>query len=288
MSWEHGTIGLGDNCAPSEIGPGNRERDFEYLATWIRQGYAIVATDYIGLGTPGVHAYLDGRAEAHAAIDMVRAGRALNPSLATKWVAIGQSQGGGATVWTASLATAYAPELDYRGAVATAPASNIVDFLQLAGPDTPDFGLPNLTAYMTYVLRGLKAARPEWDMDSYLTPLGKQVVAAAGTTCYTDMLSVVSDRPLHTLLSRPMTDGDFVLVARPVMDVPLTDYDRPLFIGQGTADKSIPLPLTKKLVRDLNRHGFSPTLHIYPGIDHGGVLAASLPDSVPFVAALYA
>ncbi|MFE3796369.1 prolyl oligopeptidase family serine peptidase [Nocardia tengchongensis] len=284
LSWEHGTVGIGDDCAPSVTGRSDRDNGF--LATWLKQGYAIVATDYIGLGTPGVHAYLDGRAEAHAAIDMVRAARAVDDSLASKWVAIGQSQGGGAAVFTASLATRYAPELDYRGAVATGPASNIVDAATLVGPGTT-FGSSHITAYSAYVLNGVKAARPDFDLDSYLTPQGKQLVEDAKTLCFGPLADRAEGLSLGQLLSRPLSDGDFVPVARSVMDVPLTGYDRPLFIGQGTNDTDVPAPLTAKLVADMTLAGTHPEVHVYPGKDHSGAMLASLADSVPFVARLF-
>ncbi|WP_458686228.1 lipase family protein [Nocardia tengchongensis] len=285
LSWEHGTVGIGDDCAPSVTGRSDRDNGF--LATWLKQGYAIVATDYIGLGTPGVHAYLDGRAEAHAAIDMVRAARAVDDSLASKWVAIGQSQGGGAAVFTASLATRYAPELDYRGAVATGPASNIVDAATLVGPGTT-FGSSHITAYSAYVLNGVQAARPDFDLDSYLTPQGKQLVEDAKTLCFGPLADRAEGLSLGQLLSRPLSDGDFVPVARSVMDVPLTGYDRPLFIGQGTNDTDVPAPLTVKLVADMTLAGTHPEVHVYPGKDHSGAMLASLADSVPFVARLFA
>ncbi|WP_454196467.1 hypothetical protein [Nocardia sp. Marseille-Q1738] len=38
LSWEHGTVGLGDECAPSTAG--RSKRDLDYLAHWMRQGYA--------------------------------------------------------------------------------------------------------------------------------------------------------------------------------------------------------------------------------------------------------
>ncbi len=285
MSWEHGTVGLGDDCAPSTAG--RSERDQNYLATWLRQGYAVVATDYIGLGTPGVHAYLDGRAETHAAIDMVRAARAVDDSLSSKWVAIGQSQGGGAAMFTASLATKYAPELDYRGAVATGPASNIVDAFMVIGPSTPPIKSSHLTAYATYVMNGLKAARPGFEMDSYLTPIGKELVDAAQTLCFTPLAQRAEGVTLDQLFSRPLSEGDFAATAHPIMDVPMTGYDRPLFIGQGTNDTDVPAPLTAKLVVDLEANGVRPEVHVYPGSDHSATVAGSLPDSVPFVARLF-
>ncbi|WP_327120966.1 alpha/beta fold hydrolase [Nocardia sp. NBC_01730] len=286
MSWEHGTVGTGDECAPSTVG--RSKRDLDYLATWMKQGYAVVATDYIGLGTPEPHAYLDGRAEAHAAIDMVRAARAVDESLSSKWVAIGQSQGGGAAVFTASLATKYAPELDYRGAVATGPASNVVETVALVGPGTPAIKSLHLTVYLTYVMNGLKAARPDFDRDSYLTPLGKQLTTAAETQCFASMAARAEGISVDQLFSRPLSDGDFVSTARPVLDVPVTGYDRPLFIGQGTNDLDVPAPLTAKLVADLELNSVRPEVHVYPGKDHSGTMDASLPDSIPFVARLFA
>ncbi|WP_018654346.1 lipase family protein [Actinomadura flavalba] len=284
LSWAHGTVGLGDACAPSTAG--RSERDRTYLGTWLRQGYAVVATDYIGLGTPGVHAYLDGQAEANAVIDMVRAARATTPALARRWAAIGQSQGGGAALFTAAKATRYAPELDYRGAVTTGPASNVTEFTALIGPYVPDIGLANLTAYLSYVLRGVKAARPGFDLDSYLTPLGRQVMADAERLCYADMAARVKGIGIGQLLSRPLLTGDYLKTAREVLDVPLTGYDRPLFIGQGTNDTDVPIFLTAKLTFDLSLRGQKFTYKTYPGKDHSATMAASLTDTIPFVRTL--
>ncbi|QIS09542.1 lipase [Nocardia arthritidis] len=286
VSWEHGTVGVADECAPSVAGRSGR--DMAYLATWMKQGYAVVATDYIGLGTPGVHTYLDGRAEAHAGIDMVRAARAVEPALAAKWVAIGQSQGGGAAVFTASLATKYAPELDYRGAVATGPASNVVEAAMLIGPRTPPIPSAHITAYATYVMNGLQASRPDFDLDSYLTPVGRELVTAAQTECFTTLADRIGGVTVNQLFSRPLSEGDFATVAHSVMDVPLTGYDRPLFIGQGTNDTDVLAPLTTKLVADLTANGVRPEVHFYPGLDHSATVAGSLPDSVPFVARAFA
>src|SRR3984893_2417396 len=51
IAWAHGTVGVADVCAPS-FG-GRSERDLTYLNFWLQQGYAIVATDYQGLGGRG-------------------------------------------------------------------------------------------------------------------------------------------------------------------------------------------------------------------------------------------
>ena len=61
LAWSHGTMGVADLCAPSF--KGRSGRDIKYLNKWLAEGYAIVSTDYEGLGTPGGHAYLHCQSE---------------------------------------------------------------------------------------------------------------------------------------------------------------------------------------------------------------------------------
>ncbi|WP_274387067.1 alpha/beta hydrolase family protein, partial [Rhodococcus sp. YH1] len=123
VSWAHGTVGIGDDCAPSRNPRADRDR--AYLGHWLSRGYAVVASDYPGLGSDGLHTYLDGPSAANSVVDVVRAARAAEPSLSNRWIVIGQSQGGHAALHTARLATSRAPELDFRGMIATGAPSNL-------------------------------------------------------------------------------------------------------------------------------------------------------------------
>src|SRR6185503_20208786 len=89
ITFAHGTTGSADACAPSRAASGNPAS----LATtyiypqqneWLRNGYAVVRTDYQGLGTPGPHPYLVGVSEGRSTLDMVRAARRLNPDIGSK------------------------------------------------------------------------------------------------------------------------------------------------------------------------------------------------------------
>ena len=62
VAWAHGTLGVADVCAPSWAK--HRPRDATYLNRWLEQGFAVVATDYQGLGGPGPHPYLFWRRRA--------------------------------------------------------------------------------------------------------------------------------------------------------------------------------------------------------------------------------
>jgi dipeptidyl aminopeptidase/acylaminoacyl peptidase len=76
--------------------------DHALLNRWLKAGYAVVQTDYEGLGTPGDHPYLIGVSEGRSVLDMVRAARKLDSSLGKRVVIAGHSQGGHAALWAAS------------------------------------------------------------------------------------------------------------------------------------------------------------------------------------------
>ena len=96
IAWAHGTSGVARMCAPSLM------KDVEYgdegLMPMVAAGFAVIATDYAGLGTPGRHQYDDKIPQANDIVYSVPAARAAVPALGPKWAAIGHSQGGVA-VW---------------------------------------------------------------------------------------------------------------------------------------------------------------------------------------------
>ncbi|AOW92813.1 lipase [Rhodococcus sp. WMMA185] len=282
ISWGHGTVGIADKCAPTVTG----QITSPYLDSWLEQGYALVKTDYVGLGTPGTHAYLDGPSEAHSMIDMVRAGRAVTPSLSDRWVALGQSQGGHAALFTASMATTYAPELDFRGTVATGAPSNIEKLAPLAGPDFPALPLTGSTVFIAYALAGLRAANPDLNLDSYLSPLGRDVLGRVESLCYADAEAQIGNLTIGQLLSRQLDDPAIQAALQRSLAVPVTGYDRPLFIGQGLFDDMVPAVFAFALTSELAAAGQNFVFRTYPD-GHLGTMEASLPETTEFVRAAF-
>lgn len=185
IAWAHGTVGLGDDCAPSA--QPRSARDNEYLTHWLDQGYAVVGSDYAGLGTPGLMSYLNSVATAHSVVDSVIAMHEMDLPLSPEWAIVGQSQGGGAAVNSARWATEFSrgTGLDYRGVVATGTPFNVESIVKQAGPDMalpPNLG-PAANSYTGYILAGFREARPDIDVDSVLTPAGLDAVAKAETLC---------------------------------------------------------------------------------------------------------
>lgn len=297
VNWAHGTSGLADRCAPSRIGPALPERDFAYLKTWMAQGYAIVASDYVGLGTPGKHPYLDATTTAHSVVDMMKAARAFSADrlpqgrrFSNRWVVLGQSQGGGAAIATAAYATEFGgPRLDFRGGVGTGTPAYIELLISALGPGVAPVDVSShLTSYVGYILAGMDYVHPELDIPSALTATGKRFLRLAQKLCGDDYADAVSGTAIGDMFSRPLaTLPGFVTAARDYLGMPETGFERPVFMANGLLDTDVPMETTALYATRLTAGGASVEFHTYPG-DHNSTMELSLPDSIPFVAGLFA
>ena len=285
MAWAHGTVGMGDDCAPSA--QVHEAGEAAYLGHWLARGYAIVATDYVGQGTPGLLSYLNGVTAAHSVADSVVAARQMSLPLARKWVAVGHSQGAGAALSTGRFAEAFTAGsgLDYRGVVATGAPANIESVLQLAGPQFPPVMLPRaLNGYALYILAGFRDARPDLPVNSLLTPLGRRLTDIAGTTCGKQLRPFARGLDLRKLFTRPIDTIPGIYTAlRNYLGTPDSGYTRPVLLGQGLLDVNVPAPAALSLAAQMTANRQPLELRVYPGADHPGVLRAVLPDADRFL-----
>nr|WP_246394776.1 lipase family protein [Corynebacterium anserum] len=255
LAWAHGTVGLGDQCTPSMNPQG--ERDHKYLIHWLEEGYAIVATDYVGLGSPGMHSYLNGKVNAANVVDSVIASRELEEGqeLSKKWAVIGQSQGGGSALHVALSATKRSADagLDYRGAVATGAPAYIEEIVLAAGPTFPPVPLPSgLSVYSLYILAAFQEAHPEVDLNSALTDEGRQMIAAAKKSCNDQTAAVVKGVNVARAFRKPLRDVPGLATAlRDFMSTPTSGYDKPVFLGHGLTDIDVPSPIGVVLNSDM-------------------------------------
>jgi Secretory lipase len=288
ISWAHGTSGLADRCAPSRVGPALPRRDRPYLANWMREGYAIVASDYAGLGTRGLPAYLNGRSEAHNIVDMVKAARAHARGLARKWVVIGQSQGGGAAIYTARYASRYGGRaLDYRGAVGTGTPAYIENVILALEPGLVTVG-PATTAYFAYTLASLRDAYPELGVNDVLTATGRRFLRLAERQCVFDFERSLRGAEVGGWFTRPVRElPNFERTIRRYMAMPESGFDKPFFMGHGRNDNDVPFGLTAAYADALRENDQPLTFRAYDA-DHSGALLRSQRDTHPFVRRLFA
>ena len=168
-TWTHGTTGIGPACAPSKDTPTGPEHTFlgmkqVLMDDYVKRGYAVVATDYEGLGGPGPHPFLQGISAGRGALDIMRAAREIDPRIGSRYVALGHSQGGHADLFTAAMGPDYVPELKLLGNVAMAPASHIAASVQgMAAAAKPSYAL----GYVMYVLQSFASNHPGIDLRKY-------------------------------------------------------------------------------------------------------------------------
>ncbi|WP_433732382.1 lipase family protein [Nocardia sp. CA-129566] len=278
ISWGHGANGLGDQCAPTTIGRPAPESS--YLAGLLSAGFAVVASDYIGLGTEGLPNYLDGGGEAHAVIDIVRAARRLYPAIGPIWLAQGHSQGAHAVLNTAPRARDYAPELDYRGTVATSAPPQFDALVGLVGPQMPPVPVP--ASLFVMAIAGFRDLRPDLNVDSHLTDLGRRTVALAETLCSPELDEQTKNLSIGQLVSQPL--GELTEPFRDYLRLPVAGYRGPLFLGHGTHDEILPYPLTFTLVASLLINGVAVDFHSYDA-GHDSIIPIAAPDVRAFLAA---
>lgn len=164
IAYAVGTHGIGDDAAPSRLLASGREWEAGLMALALGRGCAVAVTDYQGLGTPGDHAYMVGRALGANVLDVIRASRQLAPAELPEGAPtaiMGYSEGGTAAAWAAQLQPSYAPEIALAAVAAGAAAADV----ELAGP-TLDGSF--FSFFLAYGAIGYAAAYPELELEPYL------------------------------------------------------------------------------------------------------------------------
>lgn len=192
MTWCHGTTGLGDAGCPSAQPDPARELityftpeatqqiDFGVpgLQGWIDDGWVVCATDYQGLGTPGMHQYTINRTNARDSVYMARAVRSLDIGAGTKLGCSGWSQGGGAAAAVAELDAGDYGDLKLIGTVAMSPGVTKVALENPVGVAAAltDKSIPP-DSHLVMLLAGVQAANPtKLQLSEAFTPLGVEII----------------------------------------------------------------------------------------------------------------
>jgi alpha-beta hydrolase superfamily lysophospholipase len=259
----HGSTGIAEECAPSlsarPLAP------LPAVEEALEAGFAVVATDLPGLGTPGPHPYLIGATSAHAVLDSARAAAdvlAIAPDDLAVW---GFSQGGHAALFAGELAPTYAPELGLKGVVAFAPATDLERML--ADAQGTVFGtLLTVNAAVAW-----SEADPTLDLEDVIEPDSVATARDVAGRCL-DGTSL----PVSTIQSIRLRDDVAPLDAptaaawRPILEAntPTGRIAVPLLVFHGAADPFIDPAITESHVADRCAAGDDVELRIVPGAEH--------------------
>ena len=282
IDWNHGTTGYAQHCAPSLQDRGMWSGAMYILPTLIAEGWAVVATDYIGLGTEGPHPYLIGPPSAYASLDAVRAARELTEAdLGARTVVWGHSQGGGAALWTGGLAREYAPDVWVQGVAALAPASDP------AGLVRDISGVTGGAIFASYALESFTRIYDDVGYDGYVRPGVQPVLREMAQRCLSDPSIVVSVAAALGLSGDPEVFSRSPALGplgRHLVDnsAPLRQT-APLLVAQGGADSIIDVDVQTGFVERACAAGQDVDYRIYEGYEHTAVVERPSPLLVELV-----
>lgn len=280
LSIAHGTTGLADQCAPSESFP-----DIFSLAAltpFLERGWVVTATDYEGLGGPGLHAYMVGESEARGVFDIVRAARNIEGVGADGPLVVwGHSQGGHAAIHVSQRWQDLAPDLDLVGVAAGAPPSQL-DLLStfLQGSE--------FQGYLIMVGAGLAVSYPELDLSSVTNPDYHHLLDEWENGCTGYVMDLVNPIPFVDLLSVPD------IFAVPEWSARLTENDTnqlpnqaPVIILHGDQDEQIPIISSEFLLSQLcDMTDHAPLeRRVYPGATHASAVLDYFDDLIAWLEA---
>ncbi|WP_426435852.1 lipase family protein [Bradyrhizobium genosp. P] len=277
VAWAHGTLGVSDACAPSWTG--HKPRDATYIQRWLESGFAVVATDYQGLGGPGPHPYLIWEAEGRSVLDSVKAAlSAYGDKLARKVFITGQSQGSGAAIGATMIAASYAADVPLLATVATGLVSTFRD-----GPYKP----PQPTTisspiYTTLMLLGGSLPDGVPTADELISEKGKLILKAGRESCTPEMREVARREGVteDNIYVEPIAQ----IMARltPITDMRAKKFNVPVLLGTGLADSTLVPTRQYAEVAALCAVGNAVIWKTYPGATHNGGLHAAFPDALAF------
>lgn len=274
IAWAHGTTGVDRTCAPSLLADPLGSGAFFALADVLAEGWALVATDYIGLGTEGPHPYLIGQGEARSVLDAVRAARELDEvDLADNTVVWGHSQGGNAALWTGQVAPNYAADVPLSGVAALAPAS---DPEGLVGNL---YEIPGGSIFASYVLTAYAATYDDVELDDYVEDTARVTVEELAGRCLGEpavlasVLTSISTK--MSIFSGDLRQGAFA--QRLAENRPTGPIEAPLLVAQGETDPLVVPSVQEAFVQSLCASGQAVEYRTYPERDHVGVVNADSP-----------
>ncbi|KAF3482535.1 prolyl aminopeptidase (secreted protein) [Arthroderma uncinatum] len=279
-AFAHGTIGIFPGCAPSN---GPALNDYTSWQPVLERGYAIVATDYAGLGNNYTsHKYLSFPAHASDVYYSVVAARKLFPRSFTKeWMTFGHSQGGGAA-WKLAESRYVRKDPNYLGTVALAPATYFIQQLidsftkAVSSPSGVEKGTG--VGFLPFLPTAAQRVIPSY-RESILAP----------TLCNRVQLATKAQLCLNAVLgmSIDLDASQLVSVAGAKRDIPtLLKWEKmvapaqgganpaPIFVVQGLNDTAVSWNITVRAWKNSCHAGNELHLRLFPTQGHRPVLTA--------------
>jgi Secretory lipase len=274
IAWAHDFTGSARECAPSLL---RNLNEGPLLSMYAHLGYAVVASDYAGLGTSFPHAALDMRSNALDVIYSIPAARAAVPQLGTDWVAAGYSQGGLVAVGVAE-ALSEIGDSNYFGAIAISGVGEQEEIFERLVRE-PNYSL------LVFLAHGIKTVFPEFRVEEMLTEKAVPLYQYVNHSCETRS----GPEPAANEMLKPGWENnryvkEFFSRNRPG----LKPAHGPLLLISAEADVGVPSTIAATAVAQLCKQKDRVLFVTYPGLNASTVLGNSVSEQISWIRARFA
>lgn len=275
IAWAHALDGVARQCAPSlskniQHGP--------FLSMYVKLGYAVVATDYAGLGAVGRNAFADARSNAADVISSVGAARAAVRGLDARWVAVGIGQGGAAVVAVDELEREI-HDPNYLGSLAISSLEDPEERYRVSTPPA-FYDLPLFLAF------GIKSDYPEFEVKQILTEPGIALYGRVEQSCVEPMIE--SKRSPAEMLKPNWADNKFAKLYFSRSRLGDRPAQRPLMVIGSEVDAAAAIHATAEVMARMCKQGDRVEFERVPQSDPGSVFGDSVRDQIAWIQSRFA
>ena len=273
--WGHPLLSTARACAPSlmKVPPGG-----PFLGMYLNLGFAVVVPDYVGLGTAYRNAALDMKSNANDLMFAVPAARQAVPQLSTKWIALGDADGGSAAVMLDEIESTVNDE-GYLGSISISGELDLKNMLESARN-------PAWNDEIAFLIYGTKTVFPGFHP--------KEVLTSAGLVRYrqvTENCAVPSPRtvtPTDEMLRREAAKNPYLTKFAYRNQLGHQRAKAPLLVINGEDPNTTRGFPAEMVVHQMCAIGDRVDFESFPGVDPGHVIGSSVAAQISWIKARFA
>jgi pimeloyl-ACP methyl ester carboxylesterase len=274
IAWAHDFTGSARECAPSLL---RNLNEGPLLSMYAGLGYAVVASDYAGLGTSFLFTALDMRSNALDVVYSIPAARAAVPQLGTAWVAAGYSQGGLVAIGVAEAASGI-EDSNYLGTIAISGVGEPQEIFERLAQGSG-------YSMLLFLAQGVKTVFPEFRVEDMLTEKAIPLYQYISHACEARL----GPEPAAKEMLKPGWENNRYVKEFFTRNQPgLNPAHGPLLLLSGEADAGVPSALTAKAVAQLCKQKDRVLFVKYPGLNASTVLGNSVSEQISWIRARFA
>ena len=275
IAWAHGATGVARLCAPSlmkNVGHG------PFLSMYVNLGYAVVATDYTGLGTNFRNAFLDGPSNATDLIASISAARAAVPELGARWIVMGAAEGGLTAVAVAEKENEIRDPA-YLGGIAISDVAGAREIYEHSAQGSSSLMLMSL-AY------GIKTVYPQLQETDLLTEKGLALYRHIEQMC-SQARTIPEVSPAE--IAKPSWEKNvFVRQYFARNNSGQTRAHGPILVISGDADQATPSTMMSQAIARMCKQGDRVQWERFHELDPERVIGDSVRDQIGWIEARFA